>query len=327
MEWYLLAGMSDIPKIDVRLKDQPERGVIGIGEPPTVPTAAAIALAVRNAIGVTVRSLPLTPARILQALQQQHATADRSAYEAFAYVNPTNEKDAVAALSPEFEKSLPIGGGQDLLARMKDYITQPDRIVNVKGALEATVTPRERRPADRRGDEDGRSRRARRDRAAVSRDRRGGDRSRHAADPQSGHGRRQPQSAAALLVLPQRRVRLLQEGRQHAASRPRARTSSTPSSAAARASSCTRRAWRCRWSPTARRSASLGPNGERLVPAADYFTLPVAERADGERARAERAADARDPAGARQREERPLRGALQDVARLADRLRDRAARR
>ena len=52
MEWYLLAGMSDIPQIDVRLKDQPERGVIGIGEPPTVPTAAAIALAVRNAIGV-----------------------------------------------------------------------------------------------------------------------------------------------------------------------------------------------------------------------------------------------------------------------------------
>ena len=29
MEWYLLAGMSDVPKIDVRLKDQPERGVIG----------------------------------------------------------------------------------------------------------------------------------------------------------------------------------------------------------------------------------------------------------------------------------------------------------
>ena len=63
MEWYLLAGMSDMPQIDVRLKDQPERGVIGIGEPPTVPTAAAIALAVRNAIGVTMRSLPLTPAQ------------------------------------------------------------------------------------------------------------------------------------------------------------------------------------------------------------------------------------------------------------------------
>jgi xanthine dehydrogenase YagS FAD-binding subunit len=59
----------------------------------------------------------------------------------FAYVNPTNEKDAVAALSPDYEKALPLGGGQDLLARMKDYITQPDRIVNVKNALEGTATP------------------------------------------------------------------------------------------------------------------------------------------------------------------------------------------
>jgi xanthine dehydrogenase YagR molybdenum-binding subunit len=71
MEWYLLAGMSDIPQIDIILKNQPERGPVGIGEPPTVSTAAAIALAVRNAIGVTVRSLPLTPARILGSLSQQ----------------------------------------------------------------------------------------------------------------------------------------------------------------------------------------------------------------------------------------------------------------
>jgi len=73
MEWYLLAGMSDIPRIDIRLKNQPERGVVGLGEPPTVSTAAAIALAVRNAIGVTVRSLPLTPARILASLAEQKA--------------------------------------------------------------------------------------------------------------------------------------------------------------------------------------------------------------------------------------------------------------
>jgi xanthine dehydrogenase YagR molybdenum-binding subunit len=71
MEWYLLAGMSDVPQIDIRLKNQPERGVIGLGEPPTVPTAAAVALAVRNAIGVSVRSLPLTPAKIFDSLQQK----------------------------------------------------------------------------------------------------------------------------------------------------------------------------------------------------------------------------------------------------------------
>lgn len=59
--------------------------------------------------------------------------------KAFAYVNPTSEKDAVAALKTD-GVALPLAGGQDLLARMKDYVTEPDRIVNVKGALDATIT-------------------------------------------------------------------------------------------------------------------------------------------------------------------------------------------
>ena len=63
--------------------------------------------------------------------------------KAFAYVNPTNEKDAVAALGPERDRDrvMLLGGGQDLLARMKDYISQPDRVVNVKNALDATIAP------------------------------------------------------------------------------------------------------------------------------------------------------------------------------------------
>jgi xanthine dehydrogenase YagR molybdenum-binding subunit len=73
MEMYLLSGMSDIPKIDVMLMNQPERGVIGIGEPPTVSTSAAIANAVRNATGATLRSLPLHPHKILQAIEQEKA--------------------------------------------------------------------------------------------------------------------------------------------------------------------------------------------------------------------------------------------------------------
>ena len=59
--------------------------------------------------------------------------------KAFAYVNPANEKDAVAALKVDSgSTALPLAGGQDLLARMKDYITTPDRIVNIKG-LDATI--------------------------------------------------------------------------------------------------------------------------------------------------------------------------------------------
>jgi xanthine dehydrogenase YagS FAD-binding subunit len=59
--------------------------------------------------------------------------------KAFAYVNATNEKDALAALSKERGKVLPLGGGQDLLALMKDYILQPEQVVDVK-ALPAMIT-------------------------------------------------------------------------------------------------------------------------------------------------------------------------------------------
>jgi xanthine dehydrogenase YagR molybdenum-binding subunit len=74
METYLIAGQSDIPEIDVVLVDQPERGVIGIGEPPAVATAAAIANAIRNATGVTVRSIPITPDKLLGELQKAGGT-------------------------------------------------------------------------------------------------------------------------------------------------------------------------------------------------------------------------------------------------------------
>ncbi len=60
--------------------------------------------------------------------------------KAFSYVNPKNEKEAISALSAEPDKVMPLAGGQDLLARLKDYIAQPDRVVNVKSALDSTVT-------------------------------------------------------------------------------------------------------------------------------------------------------------------------------------------
>ena len=60
--------------------------------------------------------------------------------KAFAYVDAKNEKEAVTALKFVGGVAMPLAGGQDLLARMKDYVTSADRIVNVKNALETTVT-------------------------------------------------------------------------------------------------------------------------------------------------------------------------------------------
>jgi xanthine dehydrogenase YagR molybdenum-binding subunit len=67
-EPYKVAGAFEIPEIVPILMDMPERGVIGIGEPATIPTAGALANAVFNAIGVPVRELPMTPDKVLAAL-------------------------------------------------------------------------------------------------------------------------------------------------------------------------------------------------------------------------------------------------------------------
>jgi xanthine dehydrogenase YagR molybdenum-binding subunit len=74
-ETYKLTGLADVPEIDIVMLDMPERGVIGIGEPVTIPTAAAIANAVANAIGVRVGSLPITPQKVLAALGKDKLSA------------------------------------------------------------------------------------------------------------------------------------------------------------------------------------------------------------------------------------------------------------
>jgi xanthine dehydrogenase YagR molybdenum-binding subunit len=75
MEFYKLGGIEDMPHIIVDMMDMPERGVIGIGEPPTISTAAAVSNAIFNAIGVRVPFAPFTPDRVLAALSKKGAEA------------------------------------------------------------------------------------------------------------------------------------------------------------------------------------------------------------------------------------------------------------
>jgi len=74
MEFYKLAGIGDIGEFVVHMmtgKGYDERGVIGLGEPPVISPGAAISNAVANAIGVRVPSIPLTPDRVLAALDKK----------------------------------------------------------------------------------------------------------------------------------------------------------------------------------------------------------------------------------------------------------------
>ncbi|MBV6432959.1 MAG: putative xanthine dehydrogenase YagR molybdenum-binding subunit [Bryobacteraceae bacterium] len=76
MEFYKLAGIGDIGDIIVHLdirEENDRRGVIGLGEPPTIAGIAATSNAVANAIGVRVPMVPMTPDRVLKALEERRS--------------------------------------------------------------------------------------------------------------------------------------------------------------------------------------------------------------------------------------------------------------
>ncbi|MBI4493793.1 MAG: molybdopterin-dependent oxidoreductase, partial [Chloroflexi bacterium] len=66
LEEYKLPTVLDVPPIEHRFVGQPDPvatslGAKGIGEPPIIPTAPAIANAVAHALGRPVTRIPLTP--------------------------------------------------------------------------------------------------------------------------------------------------------------------------------------------------------------------------------------------------------------------------
>ena len=70
---YKVPTIADVPEIVVDFVDLPDEnlpniGAKGLGEPPIVPTAAAIANAFAHATGRRTTAVPLTPARVLEAL-------------------------------------------------------------------------------------------------------------------------------------------------------------------------------------------------------------------------------------------------------------------
>ncbi|MCP3905001.1 MAG: xanthine dehydrogenase family protein molybdopterin-binding subunit [Planctomycetes bacterium] len=69
LEMYKILGSVDVPRIEPILWTKGQTGVRSLGEPPVVPTAGAVACAVYNAIGTPVRHLPLTPDKVLAALE------------------------------------------------------------------------------------------------------------------------------------------------------------------------------------------------------------------------------------------------------------------
>jgi CO/xanthine dehydrogenase Mo-binding subunit len=70
---YALPHSEDAPTITPLLVEVPSGlgpfGARGVGEPPVVPVAAAIANAIKDAVGARLTQLPMTPERVLAALE------------------------------------------------------------------------------------------------------------------------------------------------------------------------------------------------------------------------------------------------------------------
>jgi xanthine dehydrogenase YagR molybdenum-binding subunit len=84
LDAYKVPTIADVPEIVTELLDIPDEhltnlGAKGLGEPPIIPTAAAIANAIRDATGADVRALPISREEMLRALQEARERARRGA--------------------------------------------------------------------------------------------------------------------------------------------------------------------------------------------------------------------------------------------------------
>jgi len=80
LDAYKLPTFADVPEIISELVDEPDThltnlGSKGLGEPPIVPTAAAIANAIRDATGADIRQLPISREEMLRALREAELRA------------------------------------------------------------------------------------------------------------------------------------------------------------------------------------------------------------------------------------------------------------
>ncbi len=80
LDAYKVPTIADVPEIVAEFVDVPDEhltnlGSKGLGEPPIIPTAAAIANAIRDATGADVHSLPITREELLRALREARERA------------------------------------------------------------------------------------------------------------------------------------------------------------------------------------------------------------------------------------------------------------
>jgi nicotinate dehydrogenase subunit B len=71
LDWesYPILRFPEIPDVDIELIDRPTEKPWGVGEPSAAVVPSAISNAVFDAVGVRLRSVPFTPAKVRAAMQ------------------------------------------------------------------------------------------------------------------------------------------------------------------------------------------------------------------------------------------------------------------
>ena len=134
--------------IQIRPQGAGPRGSKGVGEPPQVPTAGAIANAISKVLGTQVRQLPMTPERVWAATREVDGVTR-------SFTSATTLEEAVAALGAG---ARPVAGGTDLVvgarqgkAPLPEAIVAIDRIEALGGIRRGRRRAASRRPRDARG--------------------------------------------------------------------------------------------------------------------------------------------------------------------------------
>ena len=231
LDAYKLPTIADVPEIVCEFVDKPDEhltnlGSKGLGEPPIIPTAAAIANAIRDATGADIHSLPITREEMLRALREaRRAAASAGASWSCSGLSPPRPRRRRSATAPWRSRA-----GRSSYRCSATASSQADTLVDAS----------RRRPA--RGRRNARSARARRwpSSRPIRRSRR---RLREALLARGfapaavdEHARRQPAAGDAVLVLAAQ-VSLLSARRRQLPRRGRASTVSTRSSATTRCAS------------------------------------------------------------------------------------------
>src|SRR5687767_15738419 len=83
----------DMPEVFTELVEHPDpRGPFGakeVGQGPLLPVMPALANAVYDAVGVRIDEVPITPDKVLRALQQQNKRVGPDSFPAVPYPEPT----------------------------------------------------------------------------------------------------------------------------------------------------------------------------------------------------------------------------------------------